>query len=412
LRDQYCPWPYGLHLRDKPAGPSKAYMVNGAGDCARNWVAAISNLTGRVDIDELTLLPFAEFVRSGGGAHLHERRMWCDQCLADDVVCGNLPYERLLWSMKPVVVCPLHGTYLRTTCPVCGRSQVTELARDCLPGHCAFCGNFLGEGERAGATEHELESEPSEYELWVARDFGNLLDMSSGQIACTSHENVRLMIQEGITKACHGRPRDFAENIRFARDTVINWMRGQRGLSLTVISSLSWIYGVPMRAWLTGEVTAWNKFCVRELPLEIHRDKDFRARAHWYDWDATDTRLRTRVNSSHPPRGVADAARLENMTVDTLRNRLPEVYQLIRDRALAVRKDSAKNHEFVLRQRIRECISQMVHEGLQPTRWGVANRLGRGLFPKGEKIYWEELPLIDKNWQDYAGDSKPARPPK
>jgi hypothetical protein len=387
-------------------------MVNGAGECAQSWAAAIYDLTGRLDIHKLTLLPFAEFVRFGGGAHLHECRMWCARCLADDVACGKLPYERLLWSIKPVVVCPLHGTYLRTTCPFCRRSQVTELARDCLPGHCAFCGSFLGEEDGASATERELEPEPSEYELWVARDFGSLLDMSGEQIACTSQENVRLMILQGITKACQGRPRDFAENIRFARETVINWTRGERQLSLTVISSLSWIYGVPMRAWLMGNVDAWNKSCLRELPLEIHRDKDFRARAIWYDWDAADRRLRASLDSSQPPRGVADAARRENMTVDTLKARLPDVYRLIRDRALTARQESAKEHEFVLRQRIRESISQMVHDGLQPTRWGVASRLGRGLFPKGEKIYWEELPLIDRNWQDYAGDSKPAKPPK
>ncbi|WP_410858664.1 TniQ family protein [Paraburkholderia sp. SIMBA_054] len=240
LRDHYGQWPYGSRLRGKVSGPTKAPSINGAGECARNWVTAFNELTGRRDLHALTLLPFAEFVRSGGGAHLHSRRMWCSRCLESDVASGNLPYERLLWSIKQVVVCPLHEIPLTSSCPYCGRSQSTELSRDCLPGHCGFCQHFFGGDGQSGVLESQ--SEPSEYELWVARDYGNLLNMCDEDVECASQENVRLMILQAITTACQGRPRDLAEDLRFARETVMNWVAGDRRISLAVISSLSWVY--------------------------------------------------------------------------------------------------------------------------------------------------------------------------
>ena len=389
LRDHYGPFPFGVRCREGTVDPDKAPNINGAADCARNWVSVVSELVGRTDIERLTLLPFANFVRLGGGAHLHPRRMWCRRCLQDDVASGQLPYERLLWSLRQVVVCPLHENLLDCTCPHCGRSQTNELVRDCLPGHCGFCEHFLGEERTSSVVESDGVS--SEYQLWVARDFGNLLDMDGGQIEHASHENVRLMTRLGIAKACRGRPQVFSENLRFGCETVKNWVGGWRRMSLTVISSLSWIYGVPMRAWLLGQVDAWDRCCVRELPLDIHRDSDFRARSHWYDWDAARARLLAKLESSEPPRGVSGAANMENMTVETFRNRLPDVYRLVRDAAAERRKSSCEAATCRLRESIRGCIEQLTQEGLPPTRTRVASRLGRGLFPKGEQIYWEEI---------------------
>jgi hypothetical protein len=96
--------------------------------------------------------------------------------------------------------------------------------------------------------------------------------------------------------------------------------------------------------------------------------------------------------SNQPLLGVADAARMENMTVETLRNRLPDVYGLVRDAAALKRKESSEENLIRLRERIRACIMELVQAGVAPTRTRVATRLGRGLFPKGEAIYWEELP--------------------
>ncbi|MFM0046927.1 TniQ family protein [Paraburkholderia sediminicola] len=389
LRDHYGPFPFGVRFREGAIDPGKAPNINGAADCARNWVSTISELAGRSDIEGLTLLPFADFVRLGGGAHLHARRMWCRRCLQDDVASGQLPYERLLWSMRQVMVCPLHEDFLECACPHCGRCQTNELVRDCLPGHCGFCQHFLG--EEGTSDVMECDGAASEYQLWVARDFGNLLDMDRDQIECASHDNVRLMMRLGIAKACRGRPQVFSENLRFGCETVKNWVGGWRKTSLTVISSLSWIYGVPMRAWLLGQVDTWDCCCVRELPLDIHRDSDFRTRSYWCDWDAVAARILAKLESSEPPRGVTDAAKMEYMTVETFKKRMPDVYRRVRDAAMQRRNASSVIASHRLRQRIRECIEQLIQEGLPPTRTRVATRLGRGLFPKGEKIYWEEI---------------------
>lgn len=80
-------------------------------------------------------------------------RRVCPACLREPV-----PFERLVWSFRPLVVCPEHGVMLVDRCPACGRS-LSALRMDlrrCRCGSDLSLATTVMAGECASALSREL----------------------------------------------------------------------------------------------------------------------------------------------------------------------------------------------------------------------------------------------------------------
>ena len=114
-------------------------MVNGVGDSARDFVAALETLTGRRDIGYLTMLRYQKILPQRG--LLKSRRAWCPQCYSESQ--DTVLYDPLIWMLTVVESCPTHRRPLATMCPHCGRS-LPVLDRKYRPGYCSRCLEWLG----------------------------------------------------------------------------------------------------------------------------------------------------------------------------------------------------------------------------------------------------------------------------
>jgi TniQ len=94
--------------------------INGFDWRARKWTRKIAAATGRLDIEQLTLIPFARVLSAMLLFKPH--RAWCPFCYEEDRKSGVL-YERLARAIKLVTVCPRHRTPLLGSCQGCGRRQ-------------------------------------------------------------------------------------------------------------------------------------------------------------------------------------------------------------------------------------------------------------------------------------------------
>ena len=72
----------------------------------------------------------------------------CPTCLAQDEV----PYERLVWSFRPVPMCVKHGCVLVSRCPACQR----PLRWDRLDVSRCHCGERLGDVEPVAVSPQAL----------------------------------------------------------------------------------------------------------------------------------------------------------------------------------------------------------------------------------------------------------------
>lgn len=161
-------WPR-LALSRVLSGPARE--IDGAARAAELAVAAVSHAVGRGDLARATLLGLRALglVRLEG--LLTERKRWCPRCWDGDSKRGEPLYERKLWVLAVVDVCPEHGVVLLDRCPVCGRPQ-PPVASDVAVGTCALCGWGLG----AEAVEVlEARGGDAERRLWYARQAAALV---------------------------------------------------------------------------------------------------------------------------------------------------------------------------------------------------------------------------------------------
>lgn len=119
-------------LRDDPrlACPSETLLYSNKGIVlagyaagSDDFVSMVEKATGNSTLKEMT---YSFLRRSGDPCHcdaLRESRVWCPACLWESHKYGVPFYDRLLWTLKNIVRCPVHRLSLATRCPSCSYKQ-------------------------------------------------------------------------------------------------------------------------------------------------------------------------------------------------------------------------------------------------------------------------------------------------
>ena len=140
----------------------RAQSMNGAGHVADLALAQARKITGRGDLAQLSCVNVRKLDVEADDV-LGKRKRWCPECWREDDAHGGR-YERKLWALSVVEVCPLHRTMLVERCWGCGQIQPV-LARDVRVGICAHCGQDLC----AGTTRVSEDSgSDGERQFWYA----------------------------------------------------------------------------------------------------------------------------------------------------------------------------------------------------------------------------------------------------
>ena len=118
-----------------------AHILNGLGECPRQWAHVLESLTGRVSLHCLTMLNWGQVISNCD--LLRRVRAWCPHCYDSWRSANQRIYEPLLWNICAVTVCSIHGRPLERCCPQCKRESplLTSKAR---PGYCYRCRRWLG----------------------------------------------------------------------------------------------------------------------------------------------------------------------------------------------------------------------------------------------------------------------------
>jgi TniQ len=375
ILNNYVAWP--TCVPDRAFGACmRLDLVNGTGLLARRWVSAVSPLVGRSDLDDLTLLPFAHVLGTGGGLVSPWRR-WCAHCLYDDVAAGGLPYERLIWSVAHLNICPLHLTPLISSCPSCGSSQRSELSRRCLSGFCGVCEHWLGrEWSRADVVDRRTSL--NEYEIWVARDFANLLQLNAEAAKTLSRPKAVDLMRAGLDSIFGGKTVVFAEHASVRWSTLQNWFSRGSLPSARSLIRLSWSLGIPLRSWLQGDTNAWATFERRGVPSEVDWSKP-RDKPKHADWPTIERELRASIDSNTPYPSWAAAARAQHIDPSYLQTRFPELTARIRD-AGRKRRHEASVFRAGERARVLEtatvlCVKDLISRKIYPAKKKVEDAL-------------------------------------
>ena len=169
--------------------------MDGARSPAESSVAWLASLTGRSDLRRCTLLALTDLGGLSPDGLLVQHKRWCPSCWYED---GD-PYERKLWNVSVVDVCPVHSALLMDRCPACARQQ-PAVSRDVRIGVCALCGDSLN-GDPVTFVE-PLGIDASR-RLWFAHqaavfihalDVAELLDLDAPFMAEARRDGLRALV--------------------------------------------------------------------------------------------------------------------------------------------------------------------------------------------------------------------------
>jgi len=220
--------PVNLPRREKQPSKSRpkahifhaySYAINGVAGTARSWAGSFERITGVGGLDLLTMFPLRWTLSEM--SLFKRRKAWCPRCYEADRLNGVV-YERLLWSLRAVTVCPKHAVLLEQRCPIC-REELPPLAVRSRPGHCSACGEWLGREKSAASASSEMGED--RFELYTAPAVGDLLAGLSyrGRVQAS---RFRRNLRTCILRLSAGNGNAFAEITHTPRTTLRTWLDG------------------------------------------------------------------------------------------------------------------------------------------------------------------------------------------
>lgn len=231
--------------RHTSANPESAFMyrshtLNGVVRRAHNWISMLESVTRVQHIQCLTMTTWSQVISERG--LLRQYRAWCPLCF-DDWRCSNQPvYEPLLWSIREVLVCPVHVTLLEDRCAHCGR-EVHVISAKSRPGHCCRCGCWLG--GRQGTPD---TSSDGRVKIAVAEGIGELLSVAANLPEVPSRECFQSNLQLCIEELAEGNLSRFAVALGVSFDVLSDWFAPSRLVRLGFLSRLCGLVGIsPLR---------------------------------------------------------------------------------------------------------------------------------------------------------------------
>ena len=178
---------------------------------------------------------------------LKRRKAWCPVCYEDDNAGTGIVYERLLWAIHPVAICPCHGVLLETKCTTCGQTQPALGVRS-RPGHCSACGHWLG---RKGS-KVDLTTAPVKYQMYVAESVGELLACATAA-GRLSGAKFRANLQTCVNRLAYRNLSAFAEFTHISYSPLQSWLAGTMRPRLDVLLRMCFHLGITASELLTSQ---------------------------------------------------------------------------------------------------------------------------------------------------------------
>ena len=299
---------------------ARGSWMNGMGRWARESVARLEELTARDDLSGLTTLPWRG-VLSPSGLTANVRR-WCPECYWDMRARHGECWDPLSWFLLPVTYCPIHVRPLVMRCRECGVVQ-PWLPHDTTIGWCAVCGMDLA---ARNVTDSHVTVRP--YEEWMAHACGSLCTAGSQAVyrpqLVVTRDDFSDVIRRLVQKCDSGNRSAFSRRVGVSVHTPSRWIRTGT-IRIDSLLQLCMRLGLdPVDLLLRGRKIHSRPMAIRELPSRRRRSE--------INWDRVAMEFDAILCGPELP-SLRDVARTLGVRVNSLRKRLPEKIDKLRQRS-------------------------------------------------------------------------------
>lgn len=284
-------------------------------------IQVLEHATGNKILRSSTFLVLLKALDRSQGVYSGHLR-WCPACMGEFEAQGDEGYFKLIWQLKAIQHCPIHGVSLLDKCPHCGNHQGTFSIR-AASVHCQNCGKSLSEGVDRQTLSNSWEVE--------APDLIDLVDLVSRNSDLEfPAEGVRDVVSYLFDRAWHNQEEKKLWDI-IPRDECISIDTGDKPITMTLARRIAHRLGVNLTDLLSGTIDmfgpqldpAWST----NLPLDIKTKK----RRKLHNREQLHQNIIKVINEckKHHPPPLRLVAEKVGVSADCIRYKFPAVAQKI-----------------------------------------------------------------------------------
>ncbi|UEP45745.1 TniQ family protein [Burkholderia sp. B21-005] len=341
-------------------------LINAHGAMAGAWVTSANRMVGRDDLYLLTLLPWSS-IFSPYCQLISPARRWCPDCLDEDRQ-GRIPvYERLIWSIQHVHICPRHHRHFVARCPSCAREQVSDFTARQLNGFCSVCGAWLGTPRHA--PPQPLAKAIPDCQMWVTEVLADLLHHPSSAKFDTHRDRVVAVMDALCEQIFGGDMAALCRHLGIRQSDISDWRHARTYPSAKFLLALSYCFRITLRNLLDGQCHLRVDREIRPLPHKAPAKRNQRRTTR--EWEKIRLLLQQIIAGQCQVPSLASAATLLGVRPQQLRNHFPsacsEVSRIAETVRTTSREEARAMRDTLLSTYISAQVRDMVDAGQPPT---------------------------------------------
>jgi len=248
----------GVLTHDGRFGERHMRTCNGYAKYARNFLIAMTTLTGQTNLAQGTFVPWGNLFDPKALGLLAQMRRWCPHCIEEQGLKGPIQHH-LVWAIQVVEHCPTHWVQLHSRCVACARKQPS--VNDAVPmGVCSHCGATLAQTSE----DRALSKTPSSKEKYMASAVVELISSSDRAGWFDKVELFQRRIKEAAETLTHGSVCALERALKVSNRLLSKPNRQ----SLAVFLELTYRLGLTPLEFLSGTKAASLE---RALSEQLHR---------------------------------------------------------------------------------------------------------------------------------------------
>ncbi len=354
----------GKHVHDSVGSSwwKTSSSLNGLNSLTEEWVTALNELTGRQDLQYLTLLAYSDVLPYRG--LLRRVMAWCPKCYEEWLKNGQAVYTPLRWTIEAITVCPYHKCLLETQCPFsdCQKS-FSALSSNGAVGFCPYCNRWLGSADQKQPVDYGILKS----QQIINASIGEMIAASSSSLLFTPHKaNISLLVKRFIDESLDGNAKALADVLKMHHKSIYEIRDGTQLPQLSTLLRLSEVVDIRPLQILTEDIS--SLILKRFKPSNDGNVRLLKKKHYKFDEAATREMLETVIaNEEMPPPSMAKVSQRLGYDHSFLSNHLPEQCSIIseRHRQYQAARKKARLDQYC--ERIRQVTTDIHSQGKYPS---------------------------------------------
>ncbi|RFB14964.1 hypothetical protein DZB84_13720 [Bacillus sp. HNG] len=344
--------------------------INGTSEVSIDFVQALEKLTTRNDLINLTCQNWRGI---SGHSILNNKRVWCSQCLYEAKIFGYETYEKLIWQIKMINICPEHRTKLESKCPHCNRENAVMSAK-LRPGFCSKCEKWLGDNVFS-------PTKIDEWEKWKINNIKLLLEYFQNSSIVPLNNIIPKFMERLINIFTGGNVRAFAREVGVSRNTLRDFVNGKPSyISLERLLKILYYF----------EITILEMIELKEIKItKVNKHANSLFQKQNIKRDVNPGEIREKLSmiislNEIPPPSVKQVMKRLNYSSSTLYKYASDLCKVLAENRANYLNQKKIERLKMIDLEVSRVVKEITAEGKYPSEERVKKRL---LFP----VYYEEL---------------------